>query len=232
MENTHFTLRPIELARCLHRGEISEDDVIRWAEVKLATTEDLEDEGTIIELAALAIGGDNSDTVRRYLEQLISSSDDFAISQNVLDAARTLADALIVDARPSSITNDNCIDYLLGCCPEIAVGLAKVWRFFGADEAGLYDESRPFITFIVSAIQDSTDDLDHAIQCLESLFTLGDSEIREVATVGIIEGVVNRCRHNDIDLAPLIERLLPESRLAYDELERFWTTDHWSQLDR
>ena len=229
MEDISCEFGPVEVLRCLNDGKMTENDVIRWAEAQVATNTTLGQTFTMIDLAALSIDGDNFDRVTALLEKLISEVVDFSISERDVTEARATMESIIRTGEASSIRKDNCIEFLLGCCPQIATALAEKRRFFRGNEPGLYNELAAFTDFLIGAIQRSSNDLAQAAQCLESLYSLGDSEIREAATIGVIEGVINRCKHNVIDLTPFSERRLPNSHRAYDELEVFWQTDHESR---
>lgn len=199
--------------------------MISWAEAQIVAGNTLGQESSVINLAALSSDDDNSVRVSVLLEQLISEVVNFSISEHDIACARATMECIIRAREAPAIRKENCIEFLLGCCPQIARALAEQRRFFGGEKPGLYNELSAFNDLIIGAIKRRSDDLAQAATCLELMYNLGDFAIREVATIGVIEGVANHCRNNGIDLTPFIEELRPNSRRAYDALEVFWQTD-------
>jgi hypothetical protein len=57
---------------------------------------------------------------------------------------------------------------------------------------------------------------------IEQLHVDGDREVREAATVGLLEGIQNAWRNNGLDPELFMTCLLPESRRWWSELNAFW----------
>ncbi|REJ69176.1 MAG: hypothetical protein DWQ31_05680 [Planctomycetota bacterium] len=225
-------LAPLDIIRRFNSGEMTDDDVIHWAEDQVALDNTLGREGTVIELAMLSCRDNNSQRIAVLLEDLVMEVVDFDYSDEQLARLRERCSALIRKARPGSIDKKNCMDFIIGCCPQTAAELSNVRRYFKGDVPGLYNELSAYSKFIVHAIENSPQDLDQAVRCLDSLFVLGDSEIRNAGAVGVIESVLNICGNSKIDAKPFIERLLPASKRAHVDLEKFWNDTYPSLLRR
>lgn len=226
MENCNPDCGPVEILRSLNAGEVTESDVIRWAEQQVANGSTLGQETAVFDLALLSTVNDNSSTVPSLLEKLIAVVVDFSITEEQLEQARHATKTIIRDGKASSIRRENCIEFIIGYCPQIAAGVTKERQFFGGYEPGLYSELSAFNEFVVCAIKEDSDDLTQATQCLELLFELGNAEVREAATVGVLEGVTNFCIADDITFTRFVKQLLPKSRRAYEQLDKFWGTDY------
>ena len=59
-------------------------------------------------------------------------------------------------------------------------------------------------------------------EVIERLHVAEDGEVREFATVGILEGIQNVWGHSEIDPDKFTAFLLPESQRAWGELNDFW----------
>jgi hypothetical protein len=62
-------------------------------------------------------------------------------------------------------------------------------------------------------------------QVIERLHIDGDPFVREVATIGLLEGIQNNWEHSDVDPELFGKYLQPESRKWWDELNAFWRGD-------
>lgn len=212
----------LEVARGFSTSKMASADVIRWAERMLAADTELADHPVIMELAWLSVHRDENETVEKLLTKLVADAVSFEITDADKAQARSFTQEMLKEQAPGSITRDNCIDFVLGSCPQIAVGLQEERELSGIRRPGLYSELGPYIECIVQALRPGDESLTVMLQCLEHLFELGTEEVQGAASVGVIEGVVNTCSHEDMDMKPFQAALLPLSRAAYDELIRFW----------
>lgn len=218
--------RVLDVVRRYRKGEMTDADVVRWAEQMMSTGNVLGNTTPIHELALLSIVNDNSSKVTALLEELVSEVVDFTISTDDLEKASQLSTTIVRDRNPESINQDNCMTFVLGQCPQLAEELAHVREASRGDEPGLYNELSCLIDLILDSLKSEGPELQAALECLEWLFILGTHEIREAATLGIVEGVTNTLLSRKQDLSPFVDRLLPLSRKAHEDLERFWGTDH------
>ena len=64
----------------------------------------------------------------------------------------------------------------------------------------------------------------NVVQFIELLHMNGDAYVREYATIGILEAVQNIWGHSDVDPNIFADCLLPQSRQAWNDLDKFWQT--------
>jgi hypothetical protein len=57
---------------------------------------------------------------------------------------------------------------------------------------------------------------------IERLHLDGTDEVKEAATIGLLEGVQNIALHEGLDPVVFVPYLKPESARAWRDLERFW----------
>ena len=67
-----------------------------------------------------------------------------------------------------------------------------------------------------------TDEFPAVCEMVERLHLDGDRYVRELATIGFLEGVQNNWANNDADPDDFCRFLLPESRKWWQELNDFW----------
>ena len=67
-----------------------------------------------------------------------------------------------------------------------------------------------------------TDEFEPICEVIEHFHTDGDVFVRELATIGLLEGIQNNWANNDQDPEVFVEFLLPESRKWWGELNDFW----------
>ncbi len=67
-----------------------------------------------------------------------------------------------------------------------------------------------------------TDEFGPLCEVIERLHADGDGYVRELATIGFLEGVQNVWANNDADPEDFCTFLLPESRKWWKELNDFW----------
>jgi hypothetical protein len=128
MEKKNSDIGPVEVLRRFNDGEMTETDVISWAEAQIVAGNTLGQESSVINLAALSSDDDNSVRVSVLLEQLISEVVNFSISEHDIACARATMECIIRAREAPAIRKENCIEFLLGCCPQIASGTAAVFR--------------------------------------------------------------------------------------------------------
>lgn len=67
-----------------------------------------------------------------------------------------------------------------------------------------------------------TDEFPAVAKVIERFYTEGDSNVREAATVGLLEGVQNVWDNNDVNPELFGRYLLPASTEAWKRLNDFW----------
>ena len=68
-----------------------------------------------------------------------------------------------------------------------------------------------------------TDEFKPLCETIERFHIEGDSYVRELATIGILEAIQNVWGHTEIDPEKFYRFLLPESRKWWKELNDFWS---------
>jgi hypothetical protein len=59
-------------------------------------------------------------------------------------------------------------------------------------------------------------------RAIERLHTEGEPDVKEAATIGLLEAIQNVWRNGGVDPEHFTAHLLPESRRWWDELNAFW----------
>ncbi|MBN1590296.1 MAG: hypothetical protein JW888_12345 [Pirellulales bacterium] len=67
-----------------------------------------------------------------------------------------------------------------------------------------------------------TEEFPALCELIERFHFEGDGFVKELATVGLLEGIQNNWEHDDADLKGFHDFLLPESRKWWKELNDFW----------
>jgi hypothetical protein len=57
---------------------------------------------------------------------------------------------------------------------------------------------------------------------IERLHLHGDDQVKELATIGLLESIQNNWSHTDVDPEAFVRYLPPESAKWWRSLERFW----------
>jgi hypothetical protein len=122
------------------------------------------------------------------------------------------------------ISEDKVLELLYSSCPE----------FKSVVETELDTEDRKsgniiagsFARFLLDAHKSGHIDLlRSAAKFIEDLHLRGNQKVRELGTIGYLEGVQNVWGNNKADPNAFYEYLLPESKKWWDELNRFWNGD-------
>jgi hypothetical protein len=125
------------------------------------------------------------------------------------------------------ITADEVMPLLLAACPSFA----STWRRIeaenldGANGGRLhYLDAGDFTRHLVRLqTEGATAELLAAFRVVERLHVEGDHDVRELATVGYLEGVQFAASHvTDVDEGDFVTYLGPESRRWWNGLVDFW----------
>ena len=77
-----------------------------------------------------------------------------------------------------------------------------------------------FVSYLLEASTNENDEtLRAAAQLIESLHLYGDNYVKELATIGYLEGIQNIWIYSNTDF---YDYLLPESRKWWNQLLKFW----------
>lgn len=121
----------------------------------------------------------------------------------------------------NQITKENVQDLLFSTCPSFKVFIEN--DLDEEDRKLDYIVAGAFARFLLSQYQkNETKEFSAIAQFLEDLLTLGTQEVKELATIGYLEGVQNVWGNNLVDPQVFYEYLLPESKNNWNELNKFW----------
>ncbi|OWA37705.1 hypothetical protein B9G55_06565 [Saccharibacillus sp. O16] len=95
---------------------------------------------------------------------------------------------------------------------------------YEADEERLiYVDAGDFVEYMLDCYEDNqTDEFAGLFAVIEQLHTNGADDVREFATVGILETIQNKSTDRNIDYYELESWLLPESKKWWDYLIDYW----------
>jgi hypothetical protein len=101
--------------------------------------------------------------------------------------------------------------------------LSEACHSFRSTEDLLYIALGNFARHLLELYQhQETDSFPAVARVIEQLHTEGDGEVREAATIGLLEDIQNVWANNRVDPELFGTHLLPESRKWWDELNAFW----------
>lgn len=123
------------------------------------------------------------------------------------------------------IEKNQMIPFLIDQVPE----LSSDWRAFKTEWVGraelpiylfLSDTVVPhFLSLVGSADTKKTETLSRVV---ENWHTLGDSYVREAATIGFLESLQNRVEHDKINREVVRNYLGRETQFFWDQVYLFW----------
>lgn len=126
------------------------------------------------------------------------------------------------------ITRDDVMPLLLAACPSFQ----ETWRDIEAenydeDEGGRrlhYIDAGTFAAHLVQLQRNGVSaEIAAAMQVIERMHLEGDHYVRELATIGYLEGIQNIAGHTEhVDQADFVPYLGPESRRWWNGLNAFW----------
>jgi hypothetical protein len=115
---------------------------------------------------------------------------------------------------------------LLSACPSFQ----QTWeRYTGAPEYDpelLYVHLGEFARHLLALYEaDVTSEFAAVFRVVEDLHVHGDPQVREAATVGLLESLQNNAEHEDVEADAFLSFLGPESAKWWGRLRRFWDGD-------
>jgi hypothetical protein len=119
------------------------------------------------------------------------------------------------------ISEDHVLELLYLRCPEFKEAIEN--ELDAEDRKLGYTVAGSFARFLLDAHKSGrTDSLQSAAEFIEELHVRGNKNVKELGTIGYVEGIQNVWRNNEADPQVFYEYLLPESKKWWDELNRFW----------
>jgi hypothetical protein len=117
---------------------------------------------------------------------------------------------------------------LLAACPSFAEAWEEHRRWWGDEEAGLYNDLAQLAHHLVRLIGEKrTRELPELFRLVERLVVDGDDYVQEAATIGLLEDIQTLAGHAravNPEAGPeaFVPYLGAESRVWWDRLNRFW----------
>jgi hypothetical protein len=120
------------------------------------------------------------------------------------------------------IQQDDVLDILVGACPSFEVARAEHLIEYGNQV--LYVAAGAFANHLLS-LQKAGDTacFDDVGATIERLHTDGTPEVKELATIGILEGIQNVWSNSGINSDLFLTHLGQESRSGWQGLDNFWS---------
>jgi hypothetical protein len=127
------------------------------------------------------------------------------------------------------ITKDQMFDPLLRACPSFA----PTWRSF-LNESIEHPKEDPLYyialgdlaTHLVERFRSGdTEEFTRTFRVVERWLCEGDHYVREAAVIGLLEGIQNNAGRSGVESADFERWFLPETRVWWAKLNRFWSGD-------
>jgi hypothetical protein len=121
------------------------------------------------------------------------------------------------------ISRSQMMPLILEKCPAFRPSWEKHLKFWDGEEAGLFNDVGQFAHFVVDSYEhEDTQSVEAALGVIEDLLVEGDEEVRGAASIGFLEDLRNTSSWRPFGSRPFAERLGPQSRLAWAEIEEMW----------
>lgn len=115
------------------------------------------------------------------------------------------------------ITKDQVIPMILEACPSFQ----EIWN--QKDQDLLYVAMGNIARHLLALYEiEKTDEFSPLGQVIEQFHLEGDKHVRELATIGFLEGIHNVWENNGTNPEEFCRFLLPESRKWWKEINDFW----------
>jgi hypothetical protein len=121
------------------------------------------------------------------------------------------------------ITREQVMLLLLAACPSFR----RRWESYVADgayeEGLLYVDLGIFADHLVDLLKrGETSEFEAVFEVVERLHVEGHPDVKEAATIGLLEGLQNVAGHSGLDPQQFVRWLEPESARWWAELNDFW----------
>jgi len=125
------------------------------------------------------------------------------------------------------ISKTQVVPMLLAAC----AGFEPAWRehleSWGDEERGEFNDASEFAHYLVESYErGDTSEFPAAFATLETIFADGDQEARDVAGIGVLEGLQNIGSNHSCGSDVFIQWLGPLSRRVWSQIERMWAGNH------
>jgi hypothetical protein len=122
------------------------------------------------------------------------------------------------------LTTGDMIAALLATCPSIGLAWQAHLAFWdGESDRGSFNDAGVIAQHFVDSFErGQVAEFPAAFALIERCLVEGDEQVRNVAVVGVLEGIQNIASHRPFGAQVFCRWLGPESSLAWRELDQFW----------
>lgn len=127
------------------------------------------------------------------------------------------------NADPSRIHKDGIIPLVLCACPGFRSRWENHVAYWNGEPAGIYNDMQEFVAYLIETFKHGgTDSVRAALDVLERLLVEGDSDTKEVATIGFIESLQNMSSWESFGAEAFVPYLNPHSLEAWKRVNEMW----------
>ncbi len=120
------------------------------------------------------------------------------------------------------IETNQVLDMLVQACPTFAAARDEHIAEYGNDV--LYVAAGEFAHHLLALhLEDATSCFSQVGATIERMHTDGTPEVKELATIGILEGIQNVWGHSSVRPEAFLQYLGPESSAQWPGLNNFWS---------
>jgi hypothetical protein len=120
------------------------------------------------------------------------------------------------------IETNQVLEILVQACPTFEVARDEHLAEYGNDV--LYVAAGEFARHLLSLQQEGANLCFAQVgETIERMHTDGTPEVKELATIGILEGIQNVWGHSNVSTEEFLQYLGPESRSWWQSLNNFWS---------
>lgn len=100
----------------------------------------------------------------------------------------------------------------------------KHLEFWEGEPAGNYNDITQFVYFVVKDLflNGELEQVQHAFDRMEDWLQNGNESVRELVVIGFLEDLQNLASRHALSKEAFVRFLGPNSRQAWDDIERFW----------
>lgn len=212
-----------EILADVQAGKVDPRAVIRWATAAVGDSS-CQTHPSLLALASLFEHDDDDlAKVETILEELASQELDSRLSAERMREYEAASIAVRCGRLP--VTRANCLELMLGICPNAAAFVRRQFEMSRCADPGIYGTMSAFAAYILEMISAyNSSELKCVSEAIESLLKFGDRDVCEATVVGLLEGLTNRCINNHWtnEMALFIECLGPHGQRACRDLDEFW----------
>ncbi len=118
------------------------------------------------------------------------------------------------------------MDLLLQACPSYKTRWNEYCKscYSDGEERLFYVDVGDFAHHLVDSYKvNKTFEFHQVFDVIEQLHLYGDDYVKELATIGLLEGMQNVSLNNELDPNVFVPYLKPETKVWWDRLNDFWS---------